>query len=268
VTDDRDPHARLEVLRDRDRERRLSRSAERGSADADRGPGRAKAPGRHRRDPSCFGQRAHRLDYTLWVQEAVRFFDAIAPRYDRVYARDARELRDRLDAAKLPKGRVLDLGIGTGRELAHLLDGGWDVTGIDFSPRMIEMCAKRARKVPIVHGDFYAPLPFADASFESAIALFGSLAHPPDPGAHARLAKELARVLVPGGILFAEMPAPSWDGRVHEDEASGVKIVIRAPTREEWRAVFEGWSLDITTSDDELILRSRSPARRTTASAS
>jgi SAM-dependent methyltransferase len=199
------------------------------------------------------------------VKETVRFFDAIAPRYDRVYARDSHSLRARLEAAKLPSragapGRVLDLGIGTGRELAFLLDAGHAVTGIDFSARMIEACEKRARKVPIVHGDFYAPLPFPDASFESAIALFGSLAHPPDPGAHARLAKELARVLVPGGVLVAEMPSPSWDGRVHEDEASGIRIVIRAPSEDEWRASFVGWSVHFyAISTDEIrIVASRS----------
>jgi SAM-dependent methyltransferase len=194
------------------------------------------------------------------VSETLRFFDAIAPRYDRVYARDARSLRERLEAARLPAGRVLDLGIGTGRELAYLLDARHAVTGIELSPRMIEMCEKRARKVPIVRGDFYDPLPFPDASFEAAIALFGSLAHPPDPGAHARLAKELARVLVPGGVLVAEMPSPAWDGRVHEDEASGIRIVIRAPTEEEWRKTFDGWDCAFeAASAEEIRLRLRSP---------
>lgn len=177
------------------------------------------------------------------MREVVRFFDAIANSYDRTYAREAHEMRTRLEAARLPAGNVLDLGIGTGRELAWLLDAGHTVTGIELSAKMIERCNQRARKVPIVHGDFYAPLPFPDRTFACAIALFGSLAHPPDPDAHARLAKELARVLVPGGVLVAEMPAPSWDGRVHEDEASGARIVVRAPSEDEWRKAFAGWQL-------------------------
>lgn len=195
--------------------------------------------------------------------ETCRFFDAIAPRYDRVYARDARVLRERLAASKLPPGRVLDLGIGTGRELAFLLDAGHEVTGIELSERMIALCAQRARKVPIVHGDFYAPLPFADHSFASAIALFGSLAHPPDPGAHARLARELSRVLAFGGVLVAEMPSPAWDGRVHEDEVTHARIVVRAPSEDEWRRAFEGWSLDVEAlSGEEMRVRATTARSR------
>jgi SAM-dependent methyltransferase len=196
------------------------------------------------------------------VSETLRFFDAIAPRYDRVYARDARELRERLVQARLPEGHVLDLGIGTGRELAWLLDEGHTVTGVELSERMIAICNQRARKVPIVHGDFYAPLPFPDGTFQSAIALFGSLAHPPDPGAHARLSVELARVLAPGAVLVAEMPAPEWDGRVHEDDASGTRIVVRAPSEAEWRKSFSGWTIDFERiSAEEIRIRATAPGQ-------
>lgn len=194
------------------------------------------------------------------MREVVRFFDAIAPHYDRSYARNALDLRERLETAKLPSGHVLDLGIGTGRELAWLLDAGHTVTGVELSEQMIRQCNQRARKVPIVHADFYAPLPFPDAVFDSAIALFGSLAHPPDPNAHTRLAAELARVLKPGGVLVAEMPAPAWDGRVHEDEASHARIVVRAPSEDEWRKAFASWALHFEpVSDQEIRIRATPP---------
>jgi len=70
-----------------------------------------------------------------------RFFDAIAARYDRVYAREPRELRDHVARmlSILPKTPcdVLDLGVGTGAELPQLLDAGHRVIGVDFSEEMI-----------------------------------------------------------------------------------------------------------------------------------
>jgi len=141
--------------------------------------------------------------------------------------------------ARLPKsGRILDLGIGTGRELPFLLDAGFEVTGIDFAPRMIEECNKRRRTVPIVLGDFYAPLSFEDRSFDAAIALFGTLSHPPDERAHARLAKELRRV-VKQMILF-EAPSRAWARNepavLHQD--GGSQIVVVVLTEAEWQQAF------------------------------
>lgn len=41
------------------------------------------------------------------------------------------ELIDTLN--KIPSGRALDLGCGTGTNLLTLADAGWDVTGVDYS---------------------------------------------------------------------------------------------------------------------------------------
>jgi SAM-dependent methyltransferase len=138
------------------------------------------------------------------------FFDAIAPRYDRQYAFSGTETRRRgaplLHALGTSPRRILDLGIGTGRELAMLLDAGHDVVGIDASAAMIAECNKRARTVRIAVGDFYEPLPWDDASFDAVIALHGTLAHPPFDGAHAVLFAEVARVLRPHGPFWFEVP--------------------------------------------------------------
>src|SRR5581483_1711734 len=111
--------------------------------------------------------------------------------------------------------RVLDLGVGTGRELTLLLDAGYAPTGLDASAAMLARCARRSRPVPLVEADFWQPLPFPAASFEAAIALHGTLAHPPDGSSSlARLAAELARVLAAGGCFVAEAPAPAWLARL------------------------------------------------------
>lgn len=166
-------------------------------------------------------------------------------------AKALRELPDR--------ARVLDLGVGTGRELSALLDAGHEPVGLDISPRMLEACARRARPVPLVLGDLWGKLPFRDGAFDAALALFGTLAHPPSDDALARFPSELARVLRSGGVFVAEVPSPAWlhalrggplevgdfrltrtadDRMLHEDRVVGVAIEARVLSPERWQALF------------------------------
>jgi len=145
------------------------------------------------------------------------FFDAIAARYDRAYAPEGRDSRARMDrvlAELPPRARVIDLGVGTGRELSALLDAGHAPVGVDLSPEMLARCARRARPVPLVEADLWSRLPFDDGAFDAALALHGTLAHPPDDRAHARLSDELARLLAAGGVLIAEVPSRAWLERI------------------------------------------------------
>lgn len=149
--------------------------------------------------------------------DARAFFESIARRYDRAYALDARVSRERMTrvlAELPPRARILDLGVGTGRELSALQDADHDVVGLDVSPTMLAACARRARPIRLVEADFWAPLPFDDASFDAVLALHGTLAHPPSPSAYAALASELARVLVSDGVLVAEVPSHPWLERI------------------------------------------------------
>jgi SAM-dependent methyltransferase len=202
--------------------------------------------------------------------DARRFFDAIAGRYERAYGLPADESRSRmrrvLRELPPPPARVLDLGVGTGRELTSLLDAGYEPTGVDVSPAMLERCARRARPVPLVEADFWAPLPFGEGAFDAAVALHGTLAHPPDDGAVARLAQELARVVRPGGAFVAEVPAPAWlelaagDPRVtrtgsgtavYEDPATGARIETRLLSDNDWKAALgPRWSTRVEPGGD------------------
>lgn len=200
--------------------------------------------------------------------EAARFFDAIARRYDRVYAlsgADSKERMRRVLEAIDGKKEMLVLGIGTGRELPALLDAGHEPTGFDISAEMIALCNKRRRTCPIVQGDFWQPLPFGDGSFDAAIALHGTLAHPPSLEALAALAKELVRVLRPSGIFVAEVPAgeaaieatregmnveATSEGFVHHDVVANVSIhgiLLRA---EQWRAALAPLAVKTTPLGD------------------
>jgi ubiquinone/menaquinone biosynthesis C-methylase UbiE len=95
--------------------------------------------------------------------------------------------------------RLLDVGCGTGaavRQAAPLVD---HAVGVDLSPAMIA----RARELAADLGDveFHEAdsenLPFPDSAFTAALCTT-SFHHYPDP---RRAAREMARVLAPGGRL-------------------------------------------------------------------
>jgi SAM-dependent methyltransferase len=93
--------------------------------------------------------------------------------------------------------RILEVGCGQG-ELAERLthESDADVVAVDQSERMVELT--RARGVDVRVADVQE-LPFADESFDAALAAW-MLYHVPDL---PRAIGELARVLVPGGRLVA-----------------------------------------------------------------
>jgi demethylmenaquinone methyltransferase/2-methoxy-6-polyprenyl-1,4-benzoquinol methylase len=98
-----------------------------------------------------------------------------------------------------PGDRVLDVCCGTG-DLAlasrRLLGSTGQVTGLDFSERMLERARRKSTDVDWVRGDALA-LPFADGSFDAATVGFG-VRNLADLEAGLR---ELRRVLRPGGRL-------------------------------------------------------------------
>jgi len=137
----------------------------------------------------------------LAPQEVRRMFDRIAPVYDvmnhlMTAGLDRRWRRMTANAVVRQGDRVLDACCGTGDlALADRAAGG-DVTGLDFSERMLERARRKSQDVHWVAGDVLT-LPFADASFDAATVGFG-IRNVEDLETGLG---ELARVLEPGGRL-------------------------------------------------------------------
>jgi SAM-dependent methyltransferase len=55
------------------------------------------------------------------------------------------ELVSFVEGEGTPAGRALDLGCGTGTNVAYLARRGWDAVGVDFSPQAIALGRRRAR---------------------------------------------------------------------------------------------------------------------------
>jgi len=131
-----------------------------------------------------------------------RRYDRIAPFYDFMELMNEQRMhpwREKLWAQVSP-ARVLEVGVGTGKNFEyHPRDAR--VTGIDFSPRMLERAHQRAAllgdPIELRQMDVQA-MEFADGSFDAAVAtcVFCSV---PDPVQGFR---EVKRVVKPGSRVF------------------------------------------------------------------
>jgi ubiquinone/menaquinone biosynthesis C-methylase UbiE len=130
-----------------------------------------------------------------------RIQDKEAPRYDRQMGFFDRVLfaGGREWACSQVHGDVLELAVGTGRNLPHY-PAHVRLTGIELSPQMLEIGRQRAeelgRDVDLRIGDAQA-LEFENQSFDTVIITFGLCTIPDD----RRAVTEAHRVLRPGGRL-------------------------------------------------------------------
>jgi SAM-dependent methyltransferase len=123
-----------------------------------------------------------------------------------------RELLNELAASIAGTGTACDLGCGPGQIGAYLAASGCDVLGVDVSAGMLREARKRHPDMRFELGDMRA-LPLADASLV-AVVCFYALIHLPRGEVLDALA-EIARVLVPGGILV--LAVHGGEGELHVD---------------------------------------------------
>jgi ubiquinone/menaquinone biosynthesis C-methylase UbiE len=97
-------------------------------------------------------------------------------------------------------GDVLEVAVGTGLNLPFYSQDV-QLTGIDFSPAMLNIARRRAeqvgRAIDLREADAQA-LPFPDASFDTVVCTYGLCAIPDEN----RAVSEMKRVLRPSGLLL------------------------------------------------------------------
>ena len=147
---------------------------------------------------------------------ARELFAPLGASYDRVGAvlslgQDPRWRRFLVSRLPPGGGHVLDVATGTGLVAAELLRRGYQVTGLDQSPEMLEVAHRRfAGRVELVEGSAES-LPFADRSYDHLTVTY-LLRYVDDPGATL---PELARVVESGGVVASlEFGVPHGPARL------------------------------------------------------
>lgn len=147
------------------------------------------------------------------------------------------------EAGWLGKGRLLDLGCGTGNSSAPFVRRGFSVTGLDASEEMLRVARAKLPQARFVHGEF---TDFAlKGRFGLAVSVFDALNNLLTPADFLRACERVYRHLTPGGVFIFDVNttqglrdlwegdrAEGWVGELHYlwehsfDETTGLAKVV------------------------------------------
>ncbi|MGH2860120.1 MAG: class I SAM-dependent methyltransferase [Solirubrobacteraceae bacterium] len=150
-------------------------------------------------------------------------------------------------------GPALDAACGTGRHARRLVELGHTVSGIDLTPEMLDRARRNVPEASFAVADL-RDLPFADASFQTAVCGL-ALAHL--PALDAAIA-ELSRVLRSGGRLIISVLHPfqallGWNAPFSGGDGSRGFVREHPHLHADYLAAFEASGLHVTRCAEPAI---------------
>ena len=151
-----------------------------------------------------------------------------------------------------PGGRVLELGVGTGRLAVPMAEAGLAVTGVDSSPAMLARLEARDRSAAVeaVCGDMVDELP--DGPFDAVLVAYNTIFNLLDEATQRRCFAMVAERLVLGGAFVVEAFVPDvathaatpTDVSVRSLDVDRVVLSVTVNSPEDQRA--EGQFVELT----------------------
>jgi SAM-dependent methyltransferase len=122
-------------------------------------------------------------------------------------------------------GRVLELGVGTGRLAVPMAAAGLRVVGVDSSAAMLDRLADRdvTRGVTAIHGDMVDDLP--QGPFDVALVAYNTIFNLLDEITQQRCFVEVAGRLRPGGSFVVEAFVPDVERRTRPTSDVSVRTL-------------------------------------------
>ncbi|MFN8074820.1 MAG: methyltransferase domain-containing protein [Kineosporiaceae bacterium] len=157
--------------------------------------------------------------------DAASFGRFFAAAYDDHPREDTPATVDLLAGLVEPGARVLELAVGTGRVALRLAERGFDVTGVDLSPEMLDALRARpgADAVTAVLGDLADPP--VEGVFDLVFCVDNSLTNVADQDGQVRAFVNAAAHLAPGGRFVVDGFVPAKLNRWPEDQRVAVEVV-------------------------------------------
>lgn len=161
--------------------------------------------------PPDGGARSEHLPKTMKTLDHIYDDFALTYEQNRGLFDMSEVLNDFYGALTLKTGRLLDLGCGAGEPFARFfLDHGWQVTGVDFSMKMLDLATRYTPAMRCICEDM------RDVSFEpqqfDAITSIYSLFHVPRKD-HPALFEKSRRWLKPGGKFLFTYATRDYTGQ-------------------------------------------------------
>ena len=177
--------------------------------------------------------------------------DAFADVYDEWYQGVSDVPSSVRDLAALADGgRVLELGVGTGRLAIPLAATGLEVHGVDASTAMLDRLREKdpAGRVVAHRGDMVDDLP--EGPFALAFVAYNTFFNLTEPERQARCVEEIATRLAPGGHFVIEAFVPEEPPRRGSDisvrSLAADRLVLSASLHDPDAQRAEGQFVEIT----------------------
>ena len=131
----------------------------------------------------------------------------------RVAAAAAGELIEQLHHHGIHSGLVVDLGCGSGITAARLVDGGFDVIGVDISPEMVELARINAPGATFVEDSLFSvELPPCVAVTAIGESINYAIDDTTTRGDVAGFVQRVYDALLPGGLAMLDAAGPGRIG--------------------------------------------------------